>query len=211
MLFLLLAAAAPQTATAAARPQTAVEAERAFAADAQRIGQWAAFRKWATIDATLFVPQPVQALDWLRNRPEPARAVAWWPTASWQACNGGIAVNTGGWRRPDGSVGYFTTVWQRQGDGSWQWLVDHGDALGVARARTPRPVIRRAACTGRPPAPAYSPPPPTGEEKRSWSGDLTLSWRWQVEPDGARRLTVDMWDGRRYATVIDDRVAGTPQ
>ena len=31
----------------AAEPQTAIDAERAFAADAQKLGQWTAFRKWA--------------------------------------------------------------------------------------------------------------------------------------------------------------------
>ena len=66
-------------------PQTALDAERAFAADAQTIGQWAAFRKWAAIDAIMFVRQPVQALDWLRGRAEPAQAVQWWPTASWRS------------------------------------------------------------------------------------------------------------------------------
>jgi hypothetical protein len=39
---LLLAASVP----------TAVDAEQAFNRDAQRIGQWTAFRKWADKDAT---------------------------------------------------------------------------------------------------------------------------------------------------------------
>ena len=40
---LLLAAAAP----------SALDAEQAFARDAQRIGQWSAFRKWAHRDAVM--------------------------------------------------------------------------------------------------------------------------------------------------------------
>ena len=38
---------AAQVAAAAPAPQTAIEAERAFAADAQKLGQWTAFRKWS--------------------------------------------------------------------------------------------------------------------------------------------------------------------
>jgi hypothetical protein len=46
---------------AAAAPLTAVEAERAFAADAQKQGQWTAFRKWAAPDAVMWTPQAVWA------------------------------------------------------------------------------------------------------------------------------------------------------
>ena len=74
MLSLLLAAAA------AAAP-TAVDAERAFAADAQRIGQWTAFRKYADRDAVMFTPQAVWAHEFLKDRKDPPKAVAWRPTA----------------------------------------------------------------------------------------------------------------------------------
>ncbi|MGH6705455.1 MAG: hypothetical protein ACREB1_01445, partial [Sphingomicrobium sp.] len=100
---LLIAAAAP----------TAVDAERAFAADAQKLGQWTAFRKYATDDALMFVPTPTNAQTWLRGRDDPKQSIEWWPTESYSSCDGRLAVNKGGWRRPDGSVGYFTTVWRR--------------------------------------------------------------------------------------------------
>ena len=50
---LLLAAAEPA--------MTAVDAERAFVADAQKLGQWTAFRKWSAPDAIMFVPRQVNA------------------------------------------------------------------------------------------------------------------------------------------------------
>ena len=59
MILLLLAAAA----ATAAPSSTAIDAERAFASDAQRIGQWAAFRKYAARDAIMFNPQAVWARD----------------------------------------------------------------------------------------------------------------------------------------------------
>ena len=46
---LLIAAAAP----------TAIDAELAFARDAQRLGPWTAFRKWADRDAVVFTPHGV--------------------------------------------------------------------------------------------------------------------------------------------------------
>ena len=41
----------------AAEPLTAIDAERAFAADAQKMGQWTAFRNYAADDAVMFVSQ----------------------------------------------------------------------------------------------------------------------------------------------------------
>ena len=46
---------------AAASAPTAIDAERAFAADAQRIGQWTAFRKYAEATAVVFTPQAAWA------------------------------------------------------------------------------------------------------------------------------------------------------
>jgi hypothetical protein len=58
MIAALLLAAAP----------TAVDAEYAFARDAQRIGQWTAFRKYADRYAVMFTPQAVWARDFLKGK-----------------------------------------------------------------------------------------------------------------------------------------------
>ena len=99
-------------ATAAAVP-TAVDAERAFSADAQRIGQWTAFRKYADEDAVMFTPQAVWARDFLKGRKDPPQSVRWWPTRSFVSCDGRTAVNTGGAVWPGNRRSSFTTVWQR--------------------------------------------------------------------------------------------------
>ena len=57
---LLVVAAAPAAPPPKPAPMSAIDAERAFAADAQKIGQWTAFRKWSTPDALMFTPQPVR-------------------------------------------------------------------------------------------------------------------------------------------------------
>ncbi len=185
---------------------SAVDAERAFNRMAQTQGQWAAFRATATDDAVMFLPQPSNAQAFLKDRKEPAIAVQWWPAESYVACDGTTAVNTGPWVRPGGS-GYFTTVWRRQGDGGWKWVYDAGDALARPRALPEQPKVRRAACRGKP----VPPPPPSGERTGGGaSPDGTLIWRWDVEANGARRFVASLWTGRRYATVVEDRVAASP-
>lgn len=195
------AAAAP----AAADPAEIAAAERAFAAAAAAEGQWTAFRRYAAPEAVMFVPQPVNAQDFLRDRADPPASVAWGPGAVWTSCDGDLGVSTGPWHRPDGSTGYFSTVWSRQPDGGWRWLLDHGDALSEPRAETAEPAMRVAACTDSPPA-----MPPMAIDDASGGGasaDGTLRWRWTVTGTGARTVRVELWDGERFETVLEDRVA----
>ncbi len=195
--------------SAATVAQTPIEAERAFAADAQTDGQWTAFRRWSTDDATMFAPQPVNAHAFLKDRKDPPRAIDWWPTASYVSCDGNLAVNTGGWQRANGSVGYFTTVWVKQADGSWKWVVDGGDALPAPRLRPADPIVTRAAC-------ASAPKWVRGEDSSGLSGagasaDSTLVWRWTVTPDHARTMEVRLWDGKQLAPALKDVIAAPPQ
>ena len=66
----------------AAALSTAVDAERAFAADAQKIGQWTAFRKYAESSAVMFDPQAVWAHELLEGAKDPPRSIQWWPARS---------------------------------------------------------------------------------------------------------------------------------
>ena len=108
MIALLLAAAAATAAPSVSGPSTAIDAERAFARDAQRIGQWAAFRKYAARDAIMFNPQAVWARDYLAGRKNPRRAISWTPAASVMSCDRSVAVNGGPYSTPDGHHGRFT-------------------------------------------------------------------------------------------------------
>ena len=199
---------------AAATPQTAVDAKRAFAAAAQAEGQWTAFRRFAHPRATLFEAKPVEARVALQDRRDPPRSIAWSPAASYVACDGSTAANTGPWRAPRGGQGFFSTIWVRSDAGRWQWLVDGGDALASPRARVAKPVVRRASCDARPPAGDMAVPgeaavdmSPASARGVGASRDDTLRWAWHVAPDGARRFAVGLWDGSRFVTVIDDRIA----
>ena len=196
-------------ALAAAQPSTsAIDAERAFAADAQKMGQWTAFRKWASPDAIMFVPKAGNVHEFLKDKPDPPVAVFWWPGKSFVSCDGTTAVNTGPWVRQWGkSVGYFTTIWKRQPGGDWKWLLDHGDGLETARAEGGDIKPRQASCA----KPVVAPPPKVGLARGDSSGggksdDGTLSWRWFVRTDGSRTFEAQLWNGKGWDTVVDDRV-----
>ncbi len=123
------ALAAPrQTLRPTANPGAVIAAEIGFAALAQEKGQWTAFRQTAAKGAKMFAPQPVLVDTFLKGRQDPPVAVKWQPHIAWSSCDGSIAVTRGAWQRPD-SVGYFVTVWQRQKDGNYKWVLDQGDAL----------------------------------------------------------------------------------
>ena len=203
--------------SAAVAPQTAIDAERAFAARAQRVGQWTAFKEYADPSAVMFTPQAVWAHEFLDGRKDPARSVMWWPARNFTSCDGDTAINTGPWRNAANQNGYFTTVWIRQKNGGWKWSVDGGDTVKTPLARPARPSVNRASCAsldrlrrvyaaesrsleriaGKPPADA-------GQGR---SADGTLSWSWTVAQGGARHFQAKQWNGRGYRIVLDQRIA----
>jgi hypothetical protein len=199
---LLLSAAAP----------TAIDAEYAFARDAQRIGQWTAFAKYAEYDAVMFTPQAVWARDFLKDRKDPPASVRWWAAYSFVSCDGRTAVNSGPWFKGNGTVGgYFTTVWQQK-DGEWRWIYDGGGPLSGAAPKSKQPIVDRAACeTSAPGAPVIPPPLSLTPNQarttpddigRGESADKTLGWDWNVDKNGGRRFRVYLWNGMRYAQVL---------
>lgn len=107
----------------AADPSAVIAAEIAFSRLAQEKGQWTAFRETAAKGAELFVPERVLAQQWLKGRADPPVPVRWQPSQVWSSCDGSYAVTRGAWQRP-GSVGSFVTVWQRQKDAGYKWVLD---------------------------------------------------------------------------------------
>ena len=197
---------------AAAAVTTPLDAERAFAADAQKLGQWTAFAKWSADDALMFVPQPVNAHDFLKGRKDPPVAVFWWPGRSYVSCDGSYAVNTGPWVREGGkTVGYFTTVWKRQPDGSWKWIYDGGDGLKTPRAEGGDIEPAVASCEGKPVPLAATATDADLKFGNCRSDDGTLGWLWSVNPDGSRNFRAYLWNGHAMQRVVDDEVAAPPK
>jgi hypothetical protein len=196
---------------ASAPTMTAVDAERAFAHDAKRIGQWTAFRKWADRDAVMFTPQAVWATSFLKTLKDPPRSISWRPLDSYVSCDGRIAVNSGPWFTQDGNFGgYFTTVWEHTKAG-WRWDYDGGYPGPARQSERTTVEVHRATCGGHPNGAPIAPPPKlTPKEARTTpedngrgeSADKTLGWDWKVTPAGVRTLRVLQWTNGRYAEVI---------
>jgi len=198
----------------AAAATSAVDAEYSFARDAQRIGQWTAFRKWAERDAVIFTPQAAWAQQVLPQK-DPPKAISWRPAHSFVSCDGRIAVNTGPWWKVDGTAGgYFTTVWQRTKH-DWRWVYDGGGPLEGAAPAAKRAQVHRASCSGRAKGSPIAPPPALTEKQarttpedngRGQSADRTLGWDWKVDKQGGRTFRVFLWNGSHYAQVLHNRI-----
>jgi len=125
---LLAASGAP----AAARPADVgqvVAAERAFAAAAQTDGANAAFLLYSAPDAIVFQPEPKLAKAALEANPIPAISLKWWPAYAGIAASGDFGFTTGPYVAGSGERqghGWYFTIWRRQPDGSWRWVLDHG-------------------------------------------------------------------------------------
>jgi hypothetical protein len=200
----------------AANAPTAIDAERAFAAESRRSGQWSAFRHYALPDAVMFTPQAVFAQDFLKDRKDPPKSIDWWPARSFVSCDGRTAVNLGPWVTVEGKPGgTFTTVWQREGR-MWRWAYDGGseDPNAKLTPRNKAPTVHRARCTKAPRAPVIPPLPLTDRQARKTpedsgrgeSADKTLGWDWKVEKDGSRHFRVFVWNGARYAQALYQNV-----
>lgn len=204
----------------AAASMTAVDAEKAFARDAQRQGQWTAFRKYADETAVMFTPQAVWAHEFLANRKDPPKSVNWAPSLSWASCDGRTAINRGPAVWPGGATNYFTTVWVREGTG-WKWTYDGGDELDKPMALPKRARVERASCAGRDrirreyreetkPVERIAGRPPA-DAGQGRSADGTLIYEWRVAATGERRFEAKLWNGRDYRTVLDQHIPAPKQ
>lgn len=194
-----------------ANPSAVIAAELAFAEDARVRGQWTAFAAAAANDAVMTVPQLVWAQLWLKGRANPAAAVTWQPYEVWSSCDGSLVASHGVWRGSKGQAGWFTTLWRREGDGSYKWVFDHGadgpavtaepDMIAAhvadcpARQRRPEGMDDDQRRPRKPPKPAKpikiaQLPPLDPAHHEGASADGTLRWAVTVGADGARTLTV---------------------
>ena len=207
-------------ASANANPGAVVAEELAFARLAQDKGQWTAFRETATKDAVMFVPQMVYVQEHLKDRANPAQAVKWQPHQVWSSCDGSLAVTRGAWQRPDGTSGWFTTVWQKQKNGRYKWVLDQGDVLPMPLDAPDMVVSKTADCPagyrgnrGLKIQDFKGKLPPLDPARRvGQSLDGTLGWETTVALDGSRRFVVTMQADGQRVTVQDAQVeAQAPQ
>jgi ketosteroid isomerase-like protein len=134
---LALLLATPPVAARPARVGEVVEAERAFARSAQTEGVNAAFLRYSAPDGIVFQPGPTSVKQALAAHPIPPVALKWWPAYAGIAASGDLGFTTGPFVAGDGQRqghGWYFTVWRRQPDGSWRWVLDHGPPTREAAA-----------------------------------------------------------------------------
>jgi ketosteroid isomerase-like protein len=108
--------------------------ERAFSARAGVIGFRDAFIEYFAPDAIAFRPTPRIALGPLRRDPAPRTVLEWRPTVVEVSGAGDMGLSTGPvvGRVPDREGVrhfFYTSVWERQADGSWKVAIDMGTGV----------------------------------------------------------------------------------
>lgn len=205
----------------AAQPSTIVAAELAFSRSAKEQGQWTAFRLFAAPGALLHGANGPFAIEpWLATQTDPPEAVQWEPRVVVMSCDGAVAVSQGRYRDPQGKVGNFVTVWERQADGQYRYVYDAGGD-DVPQPPPRRPVeegdivvteidaVQGLVATCPRGGPGTVPPPPAiaiGEDGKAdarLSRDGTLRWRWEQRADGTRYAAADYFYQGRWLTAIE--------
>lgn len=147
-LFVLAVVACPLAAVAGDF-EDLVAAERAFAADSVARDTRAAFLAALAPDGVVFAPGPAPGKAVWEARTATTAKLEWAPEWAEISAGGDFGYTSGPWRyTPEGSdkpsvFGHYLSVWQKQPDGQWRLLVDHG----VSHAEQPMPekVVRRGS------------------------------------------------------------------
>ena len=115
--------------------QEMVQTEQAFARMAAEKNTRDAFMTYIADDGLLFRPGAVNGKKWMTEHPVPPSdkrpLLAWQPSFAGIAASGDLGFTTGPWEaKPDvndekpSGYGHFVTVWKKQPDGSWRFVVD---------------------------------------------------------------------------------------
>jgi len=117
--------------------QSMVDTERAFARMSEEQGIRPAFMTFIADDGILFRPTAVKGKQWMMEHPLPASdkrpLLSWQPAFADIALAGDMGYTTGPWQykadihdaKPV-AFGNFLTVWKRQPDRSWKFVIDLG-------------------------------------------------------------------------------------
>lgn len=109
-----------------------VQTEYAFAEVTKNSSVRDGFLQFIENDGILFRPGPVNGKEFLENSEAQPGLLLWYPTASFISSSGDLGVNTGPWefkRSADEepvAFGEFLTVWEKQSDGVWKFIIDLG-------------------------------------------------------------------------------------
>jgi len=148
--------------------QEMVKTEQAFSKMAEEKNTREAFLAFIADDGLLFRPGAVNGKKWLLEHPAPPTGdkkplLAWQPAYAGMAASGDMGFTTGPWEakadikdeKPQGH-GHFVTVWKKQPDGTWKFVVDlgisHPESGGPQTLWTPTETSRKEKFESVPPA-----------------------------------------------------------
>jgi hypothetical protein len=217
-----------KTAPGAAQPSTIVATEAAFARAAREDGQWTAFRKFAAPGAMLHGSGgAIPAEPWLLEQRDPKQPVQWAPRTVVMSCDGAIAVSLGRFQTPEGIVGNFVTVWERQANREYKWIYDVGGPdvpqppprkefedgdIVVTAIDSVQGLVATCPRAGEtvPPPPADSPVGMRAQDAKL-SRDGTLRWRWEHRGEGEKFVAAEYYFNGQWVTAIEESLASPPQ
>lgn len=111
-----------------------ISTEYSFASTAAEIGTRDAFLKFVADDGIIFRPNAVNGKTFLGNAPKRPGLLSWYPTFAGISRDGDMGFTTGPAdfkKDKDSSAiwfGNFSTVWQRQANGEFKFVIDMGNS-----------------------------------------------------------------------------------
>ena len=72
---------------------------------------------------------PVKGKEWTAARPNPPFTLVWWPEHADIASSGDLGWTTGPFEsesQGEKGYGHYLTVWKKQADGNWRFMIDSG-------------------------------------------------------------------------------------
>jgi ketosteroid isomerase-like protein len=137
-----------------------VDTERAFSRTSEEKGIREAFAGFIADDGILFRPHAVVGKKWMQEHPLPPSntrpLLTWQPVFAAISRSGDLGYTTGPWQfktdikdaRPS-AFGDFMTIWKKQADGNWRFVLDlgvsHPEPQTEAKATFPRAATSRFA------------------------------------------------------------------
>jgi len=147
-----------------------VKAEQDFDAYTAVHGYKYGFHEWSAEDGVSIGPRGVRPIHKLLSEAiakDPSESDApsklrWWPLRAAASASGDLGWDLGGWKNgddPDG--GWYFTIWAKQADGTWRWMVDTGAG--------------KAPLTQVPPATAVTTDPVTSGKSKTAEADIAAA------------------------------------
>jgi ketosteroid isomerase-like protein len=182
--------------------QDMFKTEQAFSKMAEEKNTRDAFMAFIADDGLLFRPGAVNGKKWMIEHPAPPAKddkkplLAWQPAYAGMAASGDMGFTTGPWEakadikdeKPQG-YGHFVTVWKKQADGSWKFVVD----LGISHPQSGGP---QTSWT----------PTDTSKQEKFKAIDINNARKSLLDRDQAYAVATSLGLGKAFAVVASPDV-----